>query len=122
MSATYAGVLARAAAYGVRAARTREAVSRLQTRFGDRADSARYLSEGMTLLVVDAPTTTAYMEVASLSAAMADNVGGIVSAADALSVAAQALDDETRGQHSRMADGNRSHSVEMAEPAFIQRR
>ncbi|MEV8523162.1 hypothetical protein AB0451_03240 [Streptomyces sp. NPDC052000] len=122
MSATYAGVLARAAAYGVRAARTREAVSRLQTRFSDRADSARYLSEGMTLLVVDAPTTTAYMEVATLSNAMAANVGGIVSSADALSVAAQGLDDETRGQHSRMADGNRSHDVEMAEPAFIQRR
>jgi hypothetical protein len=122
MTATYAAVLARAAAYSVRAARTRAAVERLQSRFEDRADSARYLSEAMTILHVDEPTTTAYMEIATLSTAMADNVGQIVSNSDALSNAAQGLDDETRSQHSRMADANRSHHVQMADSQFIQRR
>lgn len=122
MTATYAAVLARAAAYGIRAGRTRAAVERLQSRFEDRADSARYLSESMTVLHVDEPTTTAYMEIASLSTAMADNVGRIVSASDALSTAAQGLDDETRSQHSRMADANRTHTVQMADREFIQRR
>lgn len=121
MTATYAAVLARAATYGVRAARTRAAVERLQSRFEDRADSARYLSDAMTVLEVDAPTTTSYMEIATLSTAMADNVGGIVSAADALAVAAQGLASETRDQHGRMADANRSHNVQMAKPVFIQR-
>lgn len=122
MSTTYAAVLARAAAYAVRAARTRSAVERLEARFTERADSARYLSEAMTLLKVDEPTTTAYMEIANLSNAMAGNVGQIASAADSLSTAAQGLDGETQAQHSRMADANRSHSVQMADPAFIQRR
>lgn len=119
---TYAGVLARAAAYGIRATRTRTAVERLQTRFQDRADSARYLSEAMTKLNVDAPTTSAYMEIANLSSAMAANVGQIVSAADSLSTNAQGLDQETRDQHGRMADANRTHNVQMADREFIQRR
>jgi hypothetical protein len=122
MTATYVAVLARAAAYGVRATRTRAAVERLQSRFEDRADSARYLSEAMTVLNVDEPTTAAYMEISTLSAAMANNVGQIVSTSDALSAAAQGLDDETRGQHSRMADANRTHNVQMADREFIQRR
>ncbi|MEC4016078.1 hypothetical protein [Streptomyces sp. H27-D2] len=119
---TYAAVLARAAAYGIRAARTRAAVERLQSRFQDRADSARYLSEAMTVLSVDEPTTAAYMEISTLSNAMAANVGQIVSAADSLSTAAQGLDGETRGQHSRMEEANRTHSVQMADKEFIQRR
>ncbi|MFF5638254.1 hypothetical protein [Streptomyces sp. NPDC012825] len=118
---TYAAVLARAAAYGVRAGRTRAAVERMQTRFNDRADSARYLSEAMGRLDVDAPTVTAYMEVATLSNAMADNVGSIVSTSDALAAAAEGLDDETRSQHSRMAEANRTHHVPMAASSFIQR-
>ncbi|MFJ6559947.1 hypothetical protein ACIQMV_08700 [Streptomyces sp. NPDC091412] len=122
MTATYVAVLARAGAYGVRAARTRAAVERLQSRYADRAESARYLSDAMTVLNVDEPTTTAYTEIANLSAAMADNVGQIVSTSDALSTAAQGLDDETRSQHSRMADANRTHTVQMADRAFIQRR
>jgi hypothetical protein len=122
MTATYAAVLARAGAYSVRAARTRAAVERLQSRFEDRADSARYLSEAMTILHVDEPTTAAYMEIATLSTAMAGNVGQIVSTSDALSTAAQGLDDETRSQHSRMADANRTHHVQMADRDFIQRR
>lgn len=122
MTATYAAVLARAAAYSVRASRTRAAVERLQSRFEDRADSARYLSEAMTILHVDDPTTAAYMEVATLSTAMAGNVGQIVSTSDALSAAAQGLGDETRSQHSRMADANRTHHVQMADREFIQRR
>lgn len=119
---TYVAVLARATAYGVRAARTRAAVERLEARFGERADSARYLSEAMTVLHVDEPTTTAYMEIATLSNAMAGNVAGIVSAADSLSTAAQGLDGETQAQHSRMAEANRTHTVPMADRAFIQRR
>lgn len=122
MTVTYVAVLARAAAYSVRASRTRSAVERMQSRFEDRADSARYLSEAMTVLNVDEPATTAYMDVASLSSALADNVGQIVSTSDALSAAAQGLDDETRSQHSRMADANRTHTVQMADREFIQRR
>ncbi|KOU20949.1 hypothetical protein ADK52_25520 [Streptomyces sp. WM6372] len=122
MNATYAAVLARAAAYGVRAARTQAAVERLQSRFEDRADSARYLSEAMTRLVVDEPTTTAYMEIANLSNAMAGNVGQIVSAADSLSTAAEGLDSETHAQHGRMADANRTHNVQMADPQFLRPR
>ena len=118
---TYAAVLSRAAAYGIRSTRTRAAVERLETRFKDRADSARYLSEAMTQLHVDEPTTAAYMEIATLSNAMAGNVGSIVSASDALSTAAQGLDSETRAQHGRMADANRTHSVQMADREFIQR-
>ncbi|MFK0045508.1 hypothetical protein ACIQU4_15545 [Streptomyces sp. NPDC090741] len=122
MTATYAAVLARAAAYSVRAARTQAAVERLQSRFEDRADSARYLSEAMTLLVVDEPTTTAYMEIATLSNAMAGNVGQIVSASDALSAAAQGLDSETQAQHGRMVDANRTHNVPMADVQFLRPR
>lgn len=119
---THVAVLARAAAYGIRASRTRAAVERLQSRFQDRADSARYLSEAMTVLSVDEPTTTAYMEIATLSSAMAGNVGQIVSAADALATAAQGLEGEAQGQHGRMADANRTNPVQMADGQFIQRR
>lgn len=122
MTITYAAVLARAAAYAVRASRTRAAVERLESRFDDRADSARYMADAMSKLNVDEPTTTAYTEIATLSNAMAGNVGHIVSASDALSVAAQGLDGETQAQHSRMADANRTHTVQMANPVFIQRR
>lgn len=122
MTATYAAVLVRAAAYATRAAVTRAAVERMQSRFEDRAASARYLSEAMTKLKVDEPTTTAYMEIATLSNAMAGNVGQIVSASDSLSTAAQGLDGETQAQHSRMADANRTHTVQMADREFIQRR
>ncbi|MFD6113854.1 hypothetical protein ACFWG0_27625 [Streptomyces yangpuensis] len=118
----YVAVLARATAYGVRAARTRSAVERLESRFTERADSARYLSEAMTVLNVDEPTTTAYMEIATLSNAMAGNVGQIVAASDSLSTAAQGLDGETRAQHGRMAEANRTHNVQMADRQFIQRR
>lgn len=121
MTATYAAVLARAAAYSVRAARTQAAVERLQNRFQDRVDSARYLTDAMTRLDVDAPTVTAYAEIATLSNEMTNNVGEIISAADSLSACAQGLDDQTRAQHSRMADANRTHDVPMAQPAFIQR-
>lgn len=119
---TYTAVLARAAAYGIRAARTRAAVERLQTRFQDRADSARYLSESMTRLNVDEPTTTAYMEISNLSNAMAANVGQIVSASDSLATNAEGLDSETKAQHGRMADANRTHAVQMADGEFIKRR
>ncbi|MFJ9819332.1 hypothetical protein ACIRU3_29555 [Streptomyces sp. NPDC101151] len=118
---TYAAVIARASAYAIRAARTRAAVERLQARFQDRADSARYLSEAMTVLEVDEPTTTAYMEVATLSEAMAHNVGTIVSRSDELSNAAEGLSRETQAQHGRMADANRTHSVQMADRRFIKR-
>lgn len=118
---TYAAVLARAAAYGIRAARTRAAVERLQSRFQERADSAKYLSESMTVLHVDEPTTTAYMEIATLSNAMAGNVGQIVSASDSLATSAQGLDSETKAQHGRMADANRTHNVQMADREFIKR-
>lgn len=115
-------VLARAFAYGVRAERTRSAVDRLKVRYEDRAESARYLSEGMTRLEVDEATTTAYMEVSNRSSAMADNIGQIVSHSDALAVAAQGLDEEARSQHGRMADANRTHSVQMASAEFIKPR
>lgn len=118
---TYAAVLARAAAYGIRAARTKAAVERLQSRFQERADSAKYLSESMTVLHVDEPTTTAYMEIATLSNAMAGNVGQIVSASDSLATSAQGLDAETKAQHGRMADANRTHNVQMADREFIKR-
>lgn len=119
---TYAAVIARAGAYGIRAARTRQAVERMQARFQDRADSARYLSEAMTVLSVDEPTTTAYMEIATLSNAMAGHVASIVAAAESLATAAEGLANETSAQHGRMADANRTHSVQMAEPVFNQRR
>jgi hypothetical protein len=96
-------------------------VERLQSRFQERADSARYLSESMTVLHVDEPTTTAYMEIATLSNAMAGNVGQIVSASDSLATSAQGLDSETKAQHGRMADANRTHSVQMADREFIKR-
>lgn len=118
---TYAAVIARAGAYAIRAARTRSAVERLQARFQDRADSVRYLSEAMTLLSVDEPTITAYMEVSTLSGAMAANVGTIVSASDGLSAAAEGLSAETQAQHGRMADAGRTHSVQMADRRFNKR-
>ncbi|WP_326768843.1 hypothetical protein OG978_33745 [Streptomyces sp. NBC_01591] len=118
---TVAAVLARAAAYGIRAARTKSAVERMKTRYEDRAASAKYLSEAMTRLDVDEPTTTAYMEVSTLGTAAAENVGSIVSASDALAVSADGLESETRAQHGRMADANRTHSVQMADRAFIER-
>lgn len=118
---TVAAVLARAAAYGIRAARTKAAVERMKTRYEDRAASARYLSEAMTRLDVDQPTTTAYMEVSTLGTAAAGNVGQIVSASDALAVSAEGLESETRAQHGRMQDANRTHSVQMADREFIKR-
>lgn len=118
---TYAAVITRAAAYIMRAARTKAAIERMQARFQDRADSARYLSEAMTKLNVDEPTTSAYMEISTLSNAMAGNVGQIVSAADSLIVNANGLDAETKGQHGRMADANKTHSVPMADREFIKR-
>jgi hypothetical protein len=118
---TVAAVLTRAAAYGFRAARTRAAVERLKDRYEDRAASARYMSEAMTRLDVDEPTTTAYMEVSRLGTAAAGNVGSIVSASDSLAVNAQGLESETRAQHGRMQDANRTHSVQMAQREFIKR-
>lgn len=118
---TVAAVLARATAYAIRAARTKAAVERMQTRYQDRADSAKYLSEAMTKLKVDEPTTAAYMEVSTLGTAAAGNVGSIVSASDALATSAQGLESETRAQHGRMQDANRTHSVQMADREFIQR-
>lgn len=118
---TVAAVLARAAAYGIRAARTKAAVERMKTRYEDRAASARYLSEAMTRLDVDEPTTTAYMEVSTLGTAAAGNVGQIVSASDALAVSAEGLESETRAQHGRMQDANRTHTVQMADREFIKR-
>lgn len=119
---TVAAVLTRAMAYGVRSNRTKAAVERMKVRYEDRAASARYLSEAMTRLEVDEPTTTAYMEVATLGTAAAGNVGSIVSAADALAVSAQGLESETQAQHGRMQDANRTHSVQMAKAPFIKRR
>lgn len=118
---TVAAVLARAGAYIIRAARTKSAVERMKERYEDRAASARYLSEAMTRLDVDEPTTTAYMEVSTLGTAAAGNVGTIVSAADALTVSAQGLESETQAQHGRMQDANRTHNVQMAQPQFIKR-
>lgn len=118
---TVAAVFARAAAYGIRAARTKAAVERMKARYEERADSAKYLSEAMTKLKVDEPTTTAYMEVSTLGTAAAGNVGSIVSASDALTVSAQGLESETRAQHGRMQDANRTNPVQMADREFIQR-
>lgn len=118
---TVAAVLARAAAYIIRAGRTKAAVERMKTRYEDRAASARYLSEAMTKLDVDEPTTSAYMEVSTLGTAAAGNVGQIVSAADALAVSAEGLESETRAQHGRMQDANRTHNVQMADREFIKR-
>lgn len=117
---TVAAVYARASAYVIRAGRTKGAVERLKTRYEDRAASARYMSEAMTVLDVDDPTTTGYMEVSRLGTAAAGNVGTIVSASDSLTVNAQGLEAETRAQHGRMQDANRTHSVQMAQPAFIK--
>lgn len=120
--ATVAAVLARAAAYSNRSNRTKSAVERMKTRYEDRAASAKYLSEAMTRLDVDEPTTTAYMEVSRHGTAAAGNVGSIVSSSDALAVSAQGLEAETRARHGRMADANRTHSVQMADREFIKRR
>jgi hypothetical protein len=117
---TIAAVLARAGAYIARAAVTKAAVERMKARYEDRADSARYLSEAMTRLDVDEPTTTAYMEVSRLGTAAADNVGSIVSASDSLSTNAQGLESETRAQHGRMQDANRTNPVQMADRQFIK--
>lgn len=76
----------------------------------------------MTVLEVDQPTTTAYAEVGALSHTMAGHVAGIVSASDSLGTAAQGLENETRNAHGRMADANRTHTVQMANPEFIKRR
>lgn len=117
---TVAAVFARAGAYIIRANRTKSAVERMKDRYEDRAASARYMSDAMTKLDVDDPTTTAYMQVATLGTAAAGNVGQIVSAADALTVSAQGLESETRAQHGRMQDANRTHNVQMAQPAFLK--
>ncbi|MCQ8833756.1 hypothetical protein [Streptomyces malaysiensis] len=119
---TVAAILARATAYGVRAALTKRAVERLEKRYHDRADSARYLSEAMGKLKVDEPTTTAYMEVSTLSEAMAANVAGIVGRADSLQANAQGLSEATEAEHGRMRDANRTHTVQMAQAKFIQPR
>ncbi|MET8411108.1 hypothetical protein ABZV34_23900 [Streptomyces sp. NPDC005195] len=119
---TVAALLARATAYGVRAALTKRAVERLEKRYKDRADSARYLSEAMGKLEVDEPTTSAYMEVSTLSEAMAANVQGIVGRADSLQANAQGLAEATEGEHGRMRDANRTHTVKMADRRFIQPR
>ncbi|MFR0367601.1 hypothetical protein [Streptomyces sp. MCC20] len=119
---TVAAILARATAYGVRAALTKRAVERLEKRYHDRADSARYLSEAMGKLEVDEPTTTAYMEVATLSEAMAANVAGIVGRADSLQANAQGLAEATEAEHGRMREANRTHTVKMADRQFIQPR
>ncbi|MBV7255107.1 hypothetical protein KQH21_31155 [Streptomyces sp. IpFD-1.1] len=118
---TFVGLLVKAAAYGARAATTRRAVERMRSRYQDRADSARYLSEAMTKLEVDEPTTTAYMEVATLSQSAADHVGAIVSEADVLSALAEQLSEANTAQHGRMADANRTHDVQMADRSFIKR-
>lgn len=119
---TVAAVLARAVAYIVRARRTRAAVERMQGRYQDRAASARYLSDAMAVLDVDEPTVIAYSEVAAKGEAAAANIGTVIAAADALVVNAQQLETETQARHGRMQDGNRTHSVAMAQPAFIKRR
>jgi len=118
---TVAAVLARAVAYIVRARRTRAAIERMQGRYEDRAASARYLSESMDVLEVDAPTVTAYGEVAAKGEAAAANIATVISAADSLVVNAQQLETETQARHGRMQDANRSHSVPMADRSFIKR-
>lgn len=119
---TVAAVVARALAYIIRARRTRAAVERLKTRYEDRAASAKYLSEAMTRLDVDEPTTTAYMEVSRLGTAGAENIGRIVSVSENLVANAQELESETEARHGRMQDANRTHSVQMADREFIKRR
>ncbi|MDG9709691.1 hypothetical protein [Streptomyces sp. DH10] len=118
---SYAALLVKAAAYGIRAGTTKRAVERLKARFLDRGASAKYLSEAMGKLRVDEPTTTAYMEVFKLSETMAANVDGIVAGADSLSSNAQGLAQETEAEHGRMADLNRTHHVQMADREFIKR-
>lgn len=118
---TIAAVLARAVAYITRARRTRAAVERMQTRYEDRAASARYLSDAMAVLDVDAPTVTAYSEVAAKGEAAAANIGTVIAAADSLVVNAQQLETETQARHGRMQDANRTHTVPMAQPAFVKR-
>ena len=118
---TIAAVLARAVAYITRARRTKAAVERMQKRYEDRAASARYLSDAMAVLDVDAPTVTAYSEVAAKGEAAAANIGTVIAAADALVVNAQLLETETQARHGRMQDANRTHDVPMAQPAFIER-
>lgn len=118
---TVAAVLARAVAYIVRARRTRAAVERMKGRYEDRAASARYLSDAMAVLEVDAPTVTAYGEVAAKGEAAAANIGTVIAAADALVVNAQELETETQARHGRMQDANRTHDVPMANRQFIKR-
>lgn len=118
---TIAAVLARAVAYITRARRTKAAIERMQKRYEDRAASARYLSDAMAVLDVDAPTVTAYSEVAAKGEAAAANIGTVIAAADALIVNAQLLETETQARHGRMQDANRTHDVPMAQPAFIER-
>ncbi|WP_086796996.1 hypothetical protein [Streptomyces caniscabiei] len=118
---SYAGLLLKAAAYGIRAGTTKRAVERLKARFQDRGASAKYLSEAMGRLTVDEPTTTAYMEVFTLSENMAANVDGIVAGADSLTANAQGLAQETEAEHGRMAELNKTHHVQMADREFIQR-
>jgi hypothetical protein len=118
---TVAAVLARAVAYIVRARRTKAAIERMQARYQDRADSARYLSDAMAVLEVDEPTVTAYSEVAAKGEAAAANIGTIIAAADSLVVNAQQLETETQARHGRMQDANRTHTVPMADRSFIKR-
>lgn len=118
---TIAAVLARAVAYIVRARRTKAAIERMQGRYEDRAASARYLSNAMAVLDVDEPTVTAYSEVAAKGEAAAANIGTVIAAADSLVVNAQQLETETQARHGRMQDANRTHDVQMAQPAFIKR-
>lgn len=119
---TVAAVLVRASAYIVRAHRTKTAVERMKSRYEDRAASARYLSEAMTVLNTDEPTTAAYMEVSRLGTAAAGNVGTIIAATDALVVNAQGMEAATQAEHGRMQDANRTHSVQMSDSPFIERR
>ncbi|MDI3390473.1 hypothetical protein QIS99_30405 [Streptomyces sp. B-S-A8] len=119
---SYVGLLAKCGAYVVRARKIAGQVEKLRARYDERADSARYLSEAMTVLDVDEPTTQAYMEVARLSYACGGTVGAILSTTDELSAAAQSMEADTRALHGRMADANRSNSVHMAQNAFIERR
>lgn len=118
---TVAAVMARAAAYIIRAHRTKAAISRMQSRYEDRAASARYLSDAMDVLDVDDPTVTAYGEVAAKGEAAAANIGTVIAAADALVVNAQELESETQARHGRMQDANRTHDVPMANRQFIKR-
>ncbi|MGP3777088.1 hypothetical protein ACTWJ8_40270 (plasmid) [Streptomyces sp. SDT5-1] len=118
---SYVGILAKCGAYGVRARRITHQVGKLRARHDERADSARYLSDAMGVLDVDDPTTQAYMEVARLSYACGGTVASILSTADELSASAQGMEADTRALHGRMADTNRTHNVQMAQPVFIER-